>query len=344
MKPKVKKSPLSLAISNNYSKINWDNLTEADILEKSLTGLTLLHQAARDGFYKKIPQPLRDRKYWTETNEGTTVLISAYLGSDQAWIDKESLTTKDLLKQNNNGDSITSLAVQKGIFHEFPKDIITEEVLTQRIKCDGGDTILHKLARRDQLDIVPKIFLTEQILSSKGNYGESIFHIVAEGPHYHHIPKDKWTRSAMTLKADNGVTPLHHICRRDPSLIPKDITVDDMLSETDEGATPLYLWASSKQWHKIPDKFLTRESLEYEVDFLDSPLQLITHGYELALKYSHEIPEETNKFKTVLSKISDRALNKLVTKGYIVIPLVKQEIVKRKLFKELSKKEQSIEI
>jgi len=342
VKPKVKKSPLSLALSNEHHKIDWDNLTEADILNKSTTGLTLLHQAARDGFYKKIPQKLRDRKYWTETNEGTTVLISAYLGSDQSWLDKQSLTTQDLLKQNNGGDSIASLAIQKNIFQDFPKEIITKEVLTQKIKCDGGDTILHKLARRDQLNLVPKIFLTEEILSSKGNYGESIFHILSESDHYEDISPKKWTRSAMTLKADNGATPLHHICHHNPSLVSEDITLDDILSEADKGATPLYLWASTEQWHKIPDKFLTRESLEYEVDFIDSPLQLIMRGYELALKYSHKIPEETKKFKTVLSKISDRALNKLANKGYVVIPLVKQKLIRRKVLKELGSKEQSI--
>jgi hypothetical protein len=203
---------------------------------------------------------------------------------------------------------------------------------------------LHRLARKGHLPLVPKIFLTEEILSSKGKYGESIFHILSESDNYEDISPEKWTKSAMTLKADNGVTTLHHICHHNPSLISEDITLDDMLSEADKGATPLYLWASSKQWHKIPDKFLTIESLEYEVDFLDSPLQLMIRGYELALKYSHKIPEETSKFKRILSKISDRTLNKLSNKGCVVIPLVKKEILRRKVVKELSKNEKSMEI
>ena len=81
---------------------------------------------------------------------------------------------------------------------------------------------------------------------------------------------------------------------------------------------------------------------------MGSPLQLIIHGYELSLKYSQEerkeIPEENNKFKTVLSKIDDKALNKLANMGYIVIPLLKEELLKRKIVKELSQPEQSIEI
>lgn len=348
MKPKVKKSPLVLATAGHYEDIDWDNLTQKDVQEKSETGVTLLHQAARDGFFKRIPPSLRDKKYWVEAIEGTTVLISAYLGIDNSWIDKKNITTQDLLKQNTSGDSIATLAIEKGTFQDFPKEIITLNVLTQKIKCDRGDTLLHKLARRGQLPLVPKIFLTEEILLTKGTYGESIFHIVAENRHYGNIQNNQWTKAVMTLKADNGTTPLHHICASNCGLVSEDITLDDMLTQTDAGSTPLHKWAASNRWYKIPNRFLTKESLEYEVDFEKSPLQLIAQGYEFSLKSSkgldHQTPKEDAKLKTVLSKISDRALHGLTIKGYHTIPLVKTEIIKRKITKELSKKEQSIEI
>jgi len=348
VKPKVKKSPLVLATAGHYEDIDWDNLTQKDVQEKSETGVTLLHQAARDGFFKKIPQGLRDKKYWVEAIEGTTVYISAYLGSDNSWIDKKNITTQDLLKQNTSGDSIATLAIEKGTFQDFPKEIITLDVLTQKIKCDKGDTLLHKLARRGQLPLVPKIFLTEEILLTKGTYGESIFHIVAENRHYGNIQKNQWTRAAMTLEADNGTTPLHHICASSCGLVSKDITLDDMLAQTDAGSTPLHKWAASNRWYKIHDRFLTKEALELEVDFEKSPLQLIAQGYESSLKsskgLSRQIPEEDAKFKTVLSKISDRALHGLTVKGYHTIPLVKKEMLKRKLCKHFSNKDQNLEI
>lgn len=345
-----KQSPLSLATAGRYTQIQWEKLTEKDVLECSGTGHTILHHAARQGYWNRVPKHLKDKKYWKESKNGTTVLISAFQGADWTWVDKKSLTTKDILKQNDNGQSVGTLTAKTGFFHLLPKEIITLEVLQQEISQEDYDTILHKLARNRQLSVVDKKFLTENILSAKGNYGESIYHIVAEDNVPESIPKHLWTRSAVTLQANTGITPLHHLCAYGWSSIPKDITLEDLLIPTNNGSTPLHCWAASQGWHKIPDKFLTNATLELKAEYETSPIESIVKQFgSIYLRFRKGLAEKDknieNKFKRVLSKISEKTLKGLLTTNEkIVIPLIKQEMGKRRLFKELDSKQQYIEI
>jgi hypothetical protein len=162
------------------------------------------------------------------------------------------------------------------------------------------------------------MFLTEEILLTKGAYGESIFHIVAENRHYGNIQDNQWTRAVMPLEADNGTTPLHHICASNCGLVSEDITLDDMLAQTDAGSTPLHKWAASNRWYKIPDRFLTKEALELEVDFGESPLLLMSEAYE----FSNQTP---------LTQAQKKRLERAVKIGIRIMPkfLVKPNPNKR---------------
>lgn len=343
-------SPLSLATAGQYAKIQWEKLTENDVLETSSTGHNILHHAARQGYWKRIPKHLKDKKYWKESKNGTTVLISAFQGEDQSWIDKKSLTTKDILKQNERGESVATLSAKSGRFYLLPKEIVTLEVLQQEISNEDYDTVLHKLARSRQLSAIDKNLLTEKILSAKGNYGESIYHIAADDNAPESIPKQLWTRTTVTLQADTGVTPLHHLCQYDYTLIPKDITLEDILIPTNTGSTPLHCWATTQNWHKIPDKFLTQKTLELKAEYEASPIESILKQFSHAyLKFRNGLAKRDinieNKFKNILSKIKEETLKELLkTKEKVLFPLIKQEIGKRKLFKELNNKKQSLEI
>jgi ankyrin repeat protein len=344
-----KQSPLSLATAGRYAQIKWERLAEKDVLECSNTGHTILHHAARQGYWRRVPKHLKDRKYWKESKNGTTVLISAYQGEDQSWVDKISLTTRDILKQNERGESVATLAAKSGRFYLLPKEIVTLEVLQQEISNEDYDTVLHKLARNRQLSAVDKKLLTEDILSAKGNYGETIYHIITDD-NVTVIPKTLWTKEAITLQADSGVTPLHYLCQYDWTLIPKNITLKDILIPTTTGSTPLHCWANTQGWHRIPDKFLTKETLELKSEYEATPIESIIKQFSNTyLKFRNGLAERDqnieNKFKNVLSKVNDKTLNELVnTKEKNLLPFIKQEINKRKLFKELASKNQSLEI
>lgn len=345
-----KQSPLSLATAGRYTQIQWEKLTEKDVLECSGTGHTILHHAARQGYWNRVPKNLRDKKYWKESKNGTTVLISAFQGADWSWVDKKSLTTEDILKQNDSGQSVATLAAKTGLFYLLPREIITLEVLQQEISNEDYDTVLHKLARNRQLSDVDSKLLTDTMLSAKGNYGESIYHIIADDNVPETIPKHLWTRTAVTLQADSGVTPLHHLCGYDWSSIPTDITIEDILMKTTTGATPLHRWTASQSWHRIPNKFLTKQTLELKAEYEDTPIESIVKLFGNAhLRFRKGLAERDknieNKFKSVLSEISEKTLKELLnTKEKVLIPLIKQEIGKRKVLKELEDKHQYIEI
>lgn len=350
MTKKPGQPPLSLATAGRYAQIQWERLTEKDVLECSNTGHTILHHAARQGYWNRVPKNLRDKKYWKESKNGTTVLISAFQGEDQSWIDKRSLTTQDILKQNERGESVATLSAKSGRFYLLPKEIITLEVLQQEISNEDYDTVLHKLARSRLLSVIDKKLLTEKMLSAKGNYGETIYHVAADDNVPEVIPKHLWTKTTVTLQADSGVTPLHHLCQYDWTLIPKDITLEDILIPTTTGSTPLHCWATTQNWHRIPDKFLTKETLELKAEYETTPIESIIKQFgNLNLRVRNDIAEQDivieNKFKNVLSKISDKTLNELVnTKEKNLLPFIKRELGKRRVFKELANKTQSLEI
>jgi len=343
-----KQSPLSVATAGRYAQIEWEKLTEKDVLECSVTGHTILHHAAKQGYWNRVPKNLRDKKYWKEAKSGTTVLISAFQGDDQSWIDKKSLTTKEILKTNESGQSIANLSAKADRFYLLPKEIITPEVLQQEISQEDYDTVLHKLARNKQPWVLDKKYLTESILATKGNYGETVYHIIADDSVPEMIPKHLWTKTTVTLPADSGITPLHNLCQHDWTLIPKDITIEDILIKTTTGCTPMHCWATTQNWHRIPDKFLTKETLELRAEYEAAPIGSIVKQFgQLNLKVKNKL-EKTDKsieskFRNVLSKITDKTLKELLnTTEKSLIPFIKDEITKRKLTKTL--KEEHLEI
>jgi hypothetical protein len=187
------------------------------------------------------------------------------------------------------------------------------------------------------------------MLSAKGNYGETIYHILAHDNVPEMLPKKLWTRSAVTLQADSGITPLHHLCQYDWCLVPKDITLDDLLIKTTTGSTPLHCWAAAQTWHRIPNAFLTKETLELEAEYEVTPIESIMKQFgNLNLRVRNGLIERDknieNKFRSILSKISERTLKDLLsTKEKSLVTFIKEEMSKRKISKTL-KKEEDIEI
>jgi hypothetical protein len=338
-------SPLSLAMSNQYGKIDWGKLTEEDISRKTQSGHTLLHYCAKDGYWKKLPTKLKQKKYWTQSSDGETVPLIAMQGIYEGQFNFKTLKTEDLLIKTSQKQSVATLACRKGCFHYLPKDIITLEVLSEPIEFNDQDTILHRLARSARMSVVPKQFLTPQTLSNKGRYGETIYHILTEGKIYSLIPKEQWTKKNLTLQSDNGVTPLHNICQHNPEIIPKDVTLEDLLIPSSEGTTAFHCWAASSKWADIPEKFLSKKSLEMETKSEQSPISLIIWQARNISK--EDDPKAHTKLKLMLQKISAKILKNLYQKApqnEILTKMLKQEMFKRKLLEKMSDKSQCFEI
>lgn len=344
---KSKENVADLASCGKYDHIDWYKLTAADVTEYNDRGYTLLHYAAKHGRWLDIPFKLRDKKYWRESKNGDTIYISAYLGTHQNWIDKTELTTADILKQNDKGESVATLSAENRSFRYLPKKIITKEVLTQPIEPGSKDLVIHTLAANGQFECIPKRLITKELLLLQGSNNKTVFHIVAFDNDPKSIPKELWTRENLIVKDENGWTPLHNICTWDHNLIPKDITLEDLLLEADTNVTPLHKWASGPGWIDIPDEFLTKETLNLPNPGVSPPIYEIVEQYKMGWASRSPIIEVImfNKIKKILSIVDTKTLKWLSKdKDPAITDLVKREMSKRKVVKELSKKEQSIEI
>jgi len=342
-----KPTPVELAQLNRQKEICWEKLQEEDILKTDSDGKTLLHYAARDGYWKKIPPKLQNKKYWTKDLLGHTVAMYALLrGNPTEWDYKKDLSEEEILERNNFGECIAEDAAKQGYFRYFSEKIITNKVLTQVTKNSGNDRIVHLLARSGQFNCVPKPLITKELLSLKGNYGENLYHILSGERQAALIPENLLTKETLAVPTETGVTALHRIAAHRHQLIPKDVGLEELLLKTKKGVTVIHAWANSSGWVDIPDKFLTRETLELEDEYNNCPIDSIVDQFRENWTSQGGIITNlvTSKFIDILKKISDRKLHSLSkNKNSQIQAIIENERVKRDL-KGKVKKDQAFEI
>jgi ankyrin repeat protein len=349
--------PVELANKGEFHKINWSKLSVQDITEFDKNGFTLLHYAIRHGHWDSVPIKLKDKEFWQDAKDGTSIHLSACYGNDLDRIDTSQLTTDDLLKRNDKGDFLALHFTNKARLFTIPKDIITEKVLWQKVedgyRATGGypeDHLIHRIARFGQIGYVQQEYLSHKLLSLRSNAGETVFHILAKDE-AQNIPQELWTRKALLYQNDSKVTPLHLITKNSGDLIPKDITINDLLMPDEEGNTPLYNWclAPGTEWALIPNKYLTEETLESTGG---PPKQTVLE--KLLNRYIKEYPipnrDDLNtlmnsKISYALKQTKTPKLNELL-KEYKppVTKLIKEEILRRKVKKEVKTIEESFDI
>jgi len=260
-----------------------------------------------------------------------------------AW---DKLTQEKLTELDKKGVSVLTHIVTHNVWKNLPPEL-KEFSLTQ--PAQGDDKIIHLMARKGKVKTIPKELITEELLSLKGNNGNSVYHVLAQESYADHIDPKLWTKKALTLTANEGYTPLHIIAQYRPELLPKDIALSDLLLEDKDKDTPLYRWARGSRWSEIPDKFLTRETLEMKVGYGD--FETIMHHLAVkfkcdqVLKSPKDITPLDIKMKKMLAKIGDELLASLSkNEGPSLSRHIKAEIAKRKMVKELPQSEQSLEI
>lgn len=272
--------------------------------------------------------------------------------------DYKNLTEQDLLA--NNG-KIVVWAINKGTFHEIPKKAITAKVLLQKDTRDPqkGHRIIHLLAlinagtdpsKIPPFPHIPKEVLTHELLSTKADSGESVYHMLASNFAIDCVPQELITKESLLLSTDEGRTVLHSVAINKPHLIPEEITLKEMLLKDKNDFTPLHGYACSNKWTDIPKAFLTKESVEIKDREGNTPTDYILDefGFDVAYRDKKFDPKRIAKVNYVLSLVSQDFLKALIKRKGIENPallnLIKQEEFRRSLHSKLSRKGQSIEI
>jgi hypothetical protein len=264
---------------------------------------------------------------------------------------------ENLLKE---GGAMVLYSIMHHTFSTLPKKSITQKVLLQKSTKDGIPMInllaqvahsIPDLKRNNPFKNIPKEVLTEELLSTRGDNEESVYHELADSKILYLLPKELITRKALLLNSKIHGTVLHKVAMNEAHLIPEDITLDDILTKDNVNFTPLHCWVCSNHWADIPERFLTKESIGVRNMDGCSPFDYILERFKQDKSYGswdHDIKAKA-KVKTLLNLIDHRQLNHLSSNSeYTSNPtlkiLVNQEITKRKVLEELSKNEQSIEI
>jgi hypothetical protein len=280
--------------------------------------------------------------------------------SDMAKVITKSLNYSNLTEQDLLASSgeIVARAIDRGTFHELPKEAITAKVLLQKavrgpqkgysllhiIALENGDTAPDKIP---PLKHIPKEVFTHELLSAKEDSGESVYHMLAHGYALNCIPQELINRDSLLLTTNEGRTVLHSVAINCPHLIPKEITLKEMLLRDKNDFTPLHGYACGNRWTDIPKAFLTKESVEIKDREGNTPTDYILEefGFDVAYRDKKSDPKRISKVKHVLSLVSQEFLNKRTKKETpTLLKLIKCEQLKRTLHSKLLEKEQSIEI
>jgi hypothetical protein len=354
--PKLRR-PVELASCGSYNQINWKKLTVKDITEFDELGYTFLHYGARHSQWQSLPIKLRDPKYWQEAKDGDTIYMAAYQSADQSWIDTSKLTKYDILKRNEEGSFLALLAAHNRTLHTFPKSLLTKDVLSQKTNDRDGlslidttnrvDLLIHQIARYGQISVVPKKELSIKLLSTKGTFGESVYHIIAQEQQAEDIPQELWTRETLTLKTPTGVTPLHALTSHGQNVFRDVAILEDFLHKSNQGTTPLHAWARRPHWISIPDKYLTKETLNLKGGFQETILEIILDNYKNG--WASRDPDfdklMRSKLSYALRQAKDSTLKKIAKSPPPSIePLIKTELLKRRVVKEVSREGKSFDL
>lgn len=165
-------------------------LTEETIKVRTKSGDTPLHRAAKNGKIHEIPRHLLQAEFFLAKNHsGKTPLHIAAEHGCLNQIPSEFLTKKmltDPITWHNapNGvyttgsgyvartETILHVAVRCGHAEQIPKEFLTPECLS--IEASGyRTTVLHDLAYRKCLDLVPDIYVNSKMWNLKDSSGQT---------------------------------------------------------------------------------------------------------------------------------------------------------------------------
>jgi len=259
--------------------------------------------------------------------------------------DWNKITKEELLESDGN-HSFLHYVILHDHWEKLPEDL--KEFSLYQNNDGNNEKIIHLMARLGKVETISKNLLTHDLLSLKNKEGETVYHILANTNYVNHIPKEMWTKKTLTIPNNFGITPLHAFARFNCTLIPKDITLEDLLLKDHNGDSPLCLWIHVSRWEKIPDKFFTKKTLELKVG--QGKFETIMHHIaerfkeDQVRKSTEDLASLDIRIKKMLSKVSGKLLTSLFRKDSPELSKHIKKEMTRRIVKGLSSKEQSIEI
>jgi ankyrin repeat protein len=207
-----------------------------------------------------------------------------------------------------------------------------------RQNSNGKDKLIHFAARKGKLSNIPSDFLTLDLLSTPGNGGQSVFHIVAKLPYAPSLDSNLLTKKSILLRDDSGSTPLHSMIMSDCDIVFKqNLSIEDLFIKIEDNETPLYNWATGIEWVKIPDKFLTKETLGPIENGPAAILDVLIAQHKFEISTNTKI-NTNHSLKNIFRKIDDKDLKKLSSdKEPIIKNIAKTEVARRHLTMTISK-------
>jgi hypothetical protein len=188
---------------------------------------------------------------------------------------------------------------------------------------------------------------THELLSTRTGSGETVYHLLAQSYALDCIPKKLINKDSLLLSTDERRTVLHSLAINTPELIPKEITLKEMLIKDKNNCTPLHGYAYGSKWSDIPKEFLTKESVEIKDIEGKTPadFMLDEFGFDVAYRKKGTDQKRISKIKHVLSLVSEDFLNKRRwLENTTLLNLIKKEVFRRVLNKKFSSNEQCIEV
>jgi len=254
-------------------------------------------------------------------------LIELVTTGDPNLIDWEKVSKGALQRAITDCPSFLEDLVEKNIWASMPLRLQRSSLKNQTRK---RDKVIHFMIRRGEIKTIPNFLLDTDILSQRGEGGETVFHILAKRDEMRYTKGRIWTKSILLDKDDSGTTPLHSMAMHGNNLIlERDLKTETLLISNAIGETPLYNWASSTLWLTIPDKHLTKESLQSKGKYGSTILDIILEQHTVKPNWGFRISHSLEK---ILEKIDKNELKRLL-RDYSREPklnvLIKKEMHRR---------------
>lgn len=175
----------------------------------------------------------------------------------------------------------------------LPPHLLTEKILSTRAVgvTEGhpwvGKRLIDTIADHLQIKHVPKEKLTQNLLESINDQGESLLHILAKTKQFEYVPKDRLSPHNIRLKDKEGKTVLDLLTEDQLSLIPgRFLTHEDLVKRTNSEDTLLQNYIRRDKIHEINPNLLTKETL-----LLENPSGVTCFMTAIAYGYYQCIPE-----------------------------------------------------
>jgi ankyrin repeat protein len=277
------------------TKTRLGNLTPLTIRKSTQRGETPLHRAAKQGRFSEIPEHLLELElFMAKDYRGETPLHFAAKHGYFNQVPPEFFTRETLKACDDAGNTPLHTAACYGHADQIPTNLLTAEFLSipTKIRYAGefhdGDTLLHVLAAKQQLGIIPKEHITLKMWDWKNYYGQTP-HEVSEAA----TRNDAWRNDPATEKQKEklryfGCTWNAGITKGQASNAIEECVMKFPQVEADYYNRP----ATPEQLAKLS---LCLRSEGTTPDDYAAPGKLITYGEAKDLILEHELDERAER-------------------------------------------------